>query len=261
MTKEQIREHALGLGADDVGFASAGDYRSPLSPDLRSLMPEVRSLVVLAYRELSTCESPSPQVAMNGRLDVMEFTRSVNYKLARFLERAGFKAMTVPVSYPLEMSEATKGAIGEVSLRHAAVAAGLGAFGRHNLVIHPKLGTRVLFTAVLTSLDLASDAPVAEDLCLHCDACVDACPASALAEEGKTNVGRCLRNSQPYGIGGSIGFWSRFADADAEGQKALLRDPEFWRLYQAGFIGFQYFCFNCLKSCPVGRGAAREAAT
>lgn len=253
MNKEQIRDFALNLGADDVGFAAAQSYQSPRSPELTSLMPEVKSLVVLAFRELSTCESQSPQIAMAGRMDVMEFTRSANYRVASFLERAGYKAMTVSASYPMEMSAATKGSIGEVSLRHAAVAAGLGTFGRHNLVVHPKLGTRVIFSAILTNLDLPSDMPITDDLCLQCDICVSSCPANALAVPGQTNVGRCLGKSQPYGIGGSIKFWSRFAEVDAEEQQAMLKDPEYWKLYQAGFIGFQYFCFNCQKSCPVGQ--------
>lgn len=253
MNKEQIRDFALNLGVDYVGFTAAADYKSPRSPALSSLMPGVQSLVVLAFRELSTCESPSPQIAMAGRMDVMEFSRSVNYRLAGFLERAGVKAMTVSASYPMEMNAATKGSVGEVSLRHAAVAAGLGTFGRHNIVIHPHLGTRVIFSAILTSLDLASDAPVTDDLCLHCDVCVRSCPAEALAVPGQTSVGRCLGKSQPYGIGGSIKFWSRFAAVDGEEQQAMLKEPEYWKLYQAGFIGFQYFCFNCLNSCPVGQ--------
>ncbi len=253
MNKEQIRAFALNLGVDYVGFASAESYKSPRSPELSSLMPEVRSLVVLAFRELSTCESQSPQIAMAGRMDVMEFSRSVNYRLASFLERSGNKAMTVSASYPMEMSAATKGSIGEVSLRHAAVAAGLGTFGRHNIVIHPTLGTRVIFSAILTSLELPSDIPLAGDLCLHCDACVSSCPANALSVPGQTNVGRCLGKSQPYGIGGSIKFWSKYETADGEERQAMLKDPEYWKLYQAGFIGFQYFCFNCMKSCPVAQ--------
>jgi epoxyqueuosine reductase QueG len=44
--------------------------------------------------------------------------------------------------------------VGEVSLRHAAISAGLGAFGQHNLVAHPKFGTRVIFAAVLTKLEI-----------------------------------------------------------------------------------------------------------
>lgn len=260
MTKETIREFALQVGVDDVGIASAADYHSPLSPAVEALLPGARSIVVLAYRELSTCESPSPQIAMNGRLDVMEFSRSCNYKVARFLEReTATRAITVPVSYPLEMSDKTKGSAGELSLRHAAVAAGLGRFGRHNLVLHPRFGTRVLFTAIVSELDLPSDPPVEEDLCIGCDVCVKNCPAGALDEEGKTDFLKCLKKSQPYGLGSNIRFWAKFADASPDERKAMLRDTEYWRLYQAGFIGFQYFCFRCLASCPVGQGADPQA--
>jgi epoxyqueuosine reductase QueG len=150
------------------------------------------------------------------------------------------------------MSSETKGTLGDVSLRHAAVAAGLGNFGRHNLVIHPKMGTRVLFTALVTNLDLPSDPAASERLCTDCNACVENCPAGALNEEGKTEDMKCLKNSQPYGIGSAIRFWTKFAESPAEEQKKMVRDVNFWRLYQAGFIGFQYFCFNCIKSCPIG---------
>ncbi len=252
--KDKIKEFAMGLGIDDVGTVSANDYKSPKSPDLQSLFPGAKSLVVLAFKALSNCESNNMQIAMGGRLDEIEFGRSSNYRVARFIERElKGKAMTVPPSYPLQMSYETKGTIGDVSLRHAAVAAGLGNFGRHNLVIHPKMGSRVLFTAILTDLDLPSDPPVTERLCTDCNLCVENCPAGALNEEGKTDDMKCLKNSQPYGIGSAIRFWTKFAESPVEDQKKMVKDVHFWRLYQAGFIGFQYFCFNCIKSCPVGQ--------
>jgi epoxyqueuosine reductase QueG len=137
--KEKIKKFALDLGIDDVGVASIKDYKSQRSPDIQSIFLGVKSLVVLAYKELSNCESENMQIAMGGRLDILEFARSSNYKVARFLEREfKAKAMTVPPSYPLHMSYETKGTLGDVSLRHAAVAAGLGNLGRHNLAIHPK---------------------------------------------------------------------------------------------------------------------------
>ena len=167
--KETIRKYALELGVDDVGFASADGYASPKSPPLSRALDGAKTLVVLAYRELSSCESESPQIAMNGRLDLMEFSRSVNYKLARFIEReTGEKAVTVPVSYPLQMTMETLGSVGEVSLRHAAAAAGLGRFGRNNLVLHPEFGSRVLFTAVATTAEFSADPPLAEDPCIQC---------------------------------------------------------------------------------------------
>jgi epoxyqueuosine reductase QueG len=252
--KNKIREFALTLGVDDVGFAAVQDYNSPKSPALESIFPGAKSLVVMAYHELDNCESENKQIAFSGRLDVMEFSRSCNYKMTRFLQREmKAKAMSVPASYPMQMSFETKGAVGEVSLRHAAVAAGLGNLGRHNLVIHPEMGSRVIFTAVITNLELPSDPPVTEKLCTECGACVENCPANALEEEGRTHLMRCLKNSQPYGIGGSIQFWTKFADSTPEEQKEMVKDEHFWRLYQAGFIGFQYFCFNCMRLCPIGR--------
>ena len=55
--QERIRSYARSLGVDDIGFAAADDYRSPRSPALGGLLSGARSLVVLAYRELSTCDS------------------------------------------------------------------------------------------------------------------------------------------------------------------------------------------------------------
>ena len=212
------------------------------------------TLVVIGFRETSTCESPNKQIAMNGRLDVMELIRNVNYRTARFIEaKLGSKAMSAPYSYPMTMNMETKGSVGEISLRHAAVAAGLGTWGRHNIVIHPELGTRVVFGVVLTRLELPADDKITEDLCSGCDLCVKNCPSGALNAEGKTHLGKCLSNSQPYGISGAIKYGMEMVDAEPEQKKAMLADPHFWKLYQAGFIGFQYQCFNCLASCPVGQ--------
>jgi epoxyqueuosine reductase QueG len=106
----------------------------------------------------------------------------------------------------------------------------------------------------MTNLDLPSDPPATERLCTDCHACVENCPAHALDEEGKTDDMKCLKSSQPYGIGSAIRFWTKFAESSTEDQKKMVKDVSFWRLYQASFIGFQYFCFNCMKSCPVRLG-------
>jgi len=110
-----------------------------------------------------------------------------------------YQVKTAPVSfsYPLDMGPEVRGFVGDLSMRHAAVAAGLGVFGRNNLVIHPRFGTRVIFTAILTGLPLNSDPPVQEELCTQCGLCVEACPGQALDEEGKTEMLKCLKVSRP----------------------------------------------------------------
>jgi len=142
--------------------------------------------------------------------------------------------------------------VADVSLRHAAVAAGLGVFGRHNLVIHPSLGSRVLFMAVLTDLSLPSDPQMTEDLCIQCNLCVENCPAAALNVEGQTDFGKCIKVSQPYGLPKIINFWMKWAGKSPDEQIKMLFTKDFFMTYQASFIGFQYACFKCYSSCPMG---------
>lgn len=252
--KEKIRKLALDLGADDVGFALAAEYHSPLSPSLDSIFPGATTLVVMAFREAAHCESSNMSIAMAGRLGLTDFIKSCSHKLTHYLEReCGAKAMTMPVSYPLTITPESKfGLIADFSQRHAAIAAGLGTWGRHNLVVHPTLGARVLFATILTDLALPPDEAVKQEVCTNCQLCVKHCPAGALDKEGRTDQMKCLSHSQPYGMGARIGFWTRFTDSTPEEQKQMLRSPEFMRLSQASSMGLQYHCFTCYSVCPIG---------
>lgn len=254
MSKEEIRKYGYDLGVDGVGFASIGDYKSARSPDPRTILPNVKSIVVLGHRMIDgALDSKNARINMAARMGVMDVSKHHLYLLARFIEdKFGVKAAPVLSSYPLDMEAPVMGLIGDVSLRHAAVAAGLGIFGRHNLVIHPRFGSRLSFTGLLTELSLASDPPVKKDLCNDCNLCVEACPGRALDTEGKTDELKCLRASQPYGIGGAVGYIRKFIGKTPEEQKALLKEPLLMSLYQALFIGFQYCCYNCIAVCPVG---------
>ncbi|WP_371373158.1 4Fe-4S binding protein [Sporomusa aerivorans] len=249
--EEQIKNYILDLGVDDVGFARMEDYQSPKSYAITSFLPSAKSVIVLAYKPLSSCESPSMTAAQNGYLDLGSFARSSSYQIARYLERThNAKVATLPVAYPLDIQDDRK-AIADFSQRHAAVAAGLGSFGRHNLVIHPRFGTRVIFTSIITNLSL-QPSPKCEEFCTHCNLCVENCPARALDEEGKTDVVRCLSHSQPYGLIADITFQMQRLGSQPEEQKQMLTGAQYARLRQSAHLGNQYMCYNCLKSCPLG---------
>lgn len=250
--EKQIMDYILNLGVDDAGFASVQDYHSPKSYEIAKFLPDAKSIIVLAFKPLTSCESPSVTTAQNGYLDLNSFSRTSSYQISRFIERKyNAKTATMAISYPFEMHNDRK-AIADFSQRHAAIAAGLGTFGRHNLVMHPWFGTRVLFTSIVTNLALQPNPKCDQDLCIHCNLCVENCPARALDEEGKTDVMKCLAHSQPYGLIGDITFQLQRLGSSPEEQKKMLMDEQYARLKQAAYLGNQYMCYNCLKICPIG---------
>lgn len=249
--KQKIKDYAFSLGVDDLGVAAINDL--PGTTKLSEILPDGRSLLVMLLKETGSCYTDVPEAAMNGRLDLSSYIRSLSYRMSRFIEKEyQARVISLPYSYPMAMDK-SKLPTGLVSMRHAAVAAGLGTLGRHNLFMHPQMGTRVGIFALLTTLPLPPDAPFTEDLCINCEICVNNCPAGALAEPGKTNVMRCMGSSQPTGMGANVAFWSELLSKEHGEQAKMLRSPRYLNLLQTYHMGNQYFCFNCQKSCPVGQ--------
>ncbi len=115
------------------------------------------------------------------------------------------------------------------------------------------MGSKVVFTAILTNLEIPPDTPLKESLCISCDICVKECLVNALSEENRTDVMKCAFNSQPYGFIGNTRFWMKFAESNPEEQKKMIMSPEFKKLYDEVTLNSHNVCFNCIKNCPAGQ--------
>ena len=74
---------------------------------------------------------------------------------------------------------------GPVTLIPPALACGFGELGKHGSIIHRELGSSFRLASVLTDVPLLEDAPDsfgADDFCLRCRVCEDACPPAAIAD-------------------------------------------------------------------------------
>jgi epoxyqueuosine reductase len=74
-----------------------------------------------------------------------------------------------------------------------AAQAGLGWIGKNTLLIHPKFGSFILLSGVLTTLDLPYEQKTShKPRCGSCQKCIQNCPSQALREPYCLDARRCL---------------------------------------------------------------------
>ncbi len=254
ISADEVKDFAAGQGADCTGIAKA-ETLSLLTPAQSpfSVLPGAQSVIAIG---ITTLDGPyDNELRGIGTISVVSAMNEVNrisFQIGRLLERSGYRAAPVPAGFPFEFTRENKGIMADISLKHAAVAAGLGVRGLSSLLITPQWGPRIRIGAVITNAPLDSDGPLDEDLCTDCNLCVEACPAGAVSPEGNLDYFKCAERYLPFGFRKCVSFVSElFSKTDEEKQKAL-KNLFFWNAYMSlfmepGLCG----CFECVKICPV----------
>ena len=161
-------------------------YRDPASRyDPRSLLPECRSVIVLA----ASYHSGGPDLQSNGQGRVARYAWGDNYHnvLRPRLKELGHYLDTKIAGHIWRVTVDSS----PLAEKAFAVAAGIGMRGRNSLVISRELGSYFFLACLLSSAELPVDEPVDYD-CGTCSACVQACPQDALTGPGILMADRCI---------------------------------------------------------------------
>ena len=177
-----LKELALNKGADMVGVASvdrfdgAPDGHHPLD-----VLSGCKSVISLGRRFvmgiLDMLDPARQRLSYKHHMyaHINTYNSHTAYEIALYLENNGHAAYAVQPTTPYEPQTR----MGVVSHRHAAVLAGLGRFGKSNLVLTPQFGPRNRFVTILTTARLIADPLLETDLCTNCNTCRTMCPAQA----------------------------------------------------------------------------------
>ena len=208
---ERIREKALALGFDAVGFApaalgpearlrlrdflAAGHHgsmgwlaeRAEQRSHPQALWPEARSVISLGL-SYAPAEDPLATLARPERGNISVYARNRDYHdllkgmlkhLAQFIVARFGPAVKVFVDTAPVMEKP----LGQQ--------AGLGWQGKHTNLVSRTHGSWLLLGEVYTTLDLPADAPH-DDRCGSCTRCLAACPTDAFPAPYRLDATRCI---------------------------------------------------------------------
>lgn len=196
--KDKIREAVLQLGADVCGIANIDRFSvAPPGFHPSDLFTECKSVIVFGIAlPQGLLKIKSTTIYGHFNYGVCPEIDLIALHAAKIIEQNfGGTAVPLPSDVPYDYWDAEKmEGRGILSMKHAAVAAGLGTLGKNTLLLNETYGNLLILGAILTSLDLPSD-PLAESICIPgCDLCMRSCPAQAL-DGTSANQKRCRANT------------------------------------------------------------------
>ena len=197
--EEKIKQTIFNEGADLCGIANIDRFsNAPAGFHPLDLFKECKSVIVFAKRLPRGLAYVNPRIIYNHANELNKnAVDEITYEVSIAIEQLGCTTIPLPCDSPYEYWEKDnlKGK-GILSMRHAAVLAGLGSLGKNTLLINRQYGNFLTLGAILTNLDLKSD-PLSKELCVeNCSLCIDNCPVKAL--NGQTTNQKLCR---PYTYG------------------------------------------------------------
>jgi epoxyqueuosine reductase QueG len=283
---EKIESTVLTEGADMVGFAPVERFdHGPEKTHPRYYLEDAKAVIVIGisypkiigevwgtYKEEHKLPTPYMQFGfaiLNRKLE------EIALKVSKYLEIQGYGGIPMPPSYTLsryrywESLDTTGKYLGDISFKHAAVAAGLGAFGWSNLFLTKKYGARQRLILIITNAPCSNPKKLLDpqevckpDKCGYL--CVDVCPIDALSKDKSREFkmdGRIFTYAKLdhnlcrwclNGLYKGSGSRSHFDPPEKITQAAIRkaqgnRHPADLGLYDMNLIDF---CGKCMHQCP-----------
>ncbi len=230
----EIKAIAKMFGASLAGITEIDErwYYSH-RPDVRdmtpteNILPEGLTHVIVMGHAMDFDLVETYPSALAGASTGMEYSHeaAISIQLAAYIRNLGYEAVASMNDTALVIPYAIK--------------AGLGEYGRNQMVLTPEFGPRVRFSKIFTNMPLMADKPHQLGMakyCEECTVCADACPPKALPF-GAPDAGPDSVSTQK-----GVKKWS----ADCEkcfGYWAKLKTD----------------CAICMRVCPFNtKGTARD---
>lgn len=197
--REKVKNFLAEKEIPVFGVASAESLNMKAPEGFRpmDMLKNAKSVLVLGKPlPLGVFHTPN---AMKNKFYTQAFSTyykmmdNATVSLALMIEENGVLSIPVPAYSPITFHQGEPR--GLLSLKHAAVEAGIGVMGKNSLLIHPRYGNILRLGALVTEMEWEEETPVFDrDLCpSDCHMCERVCPVSAI-DNGKIDKMKCMGN-------------------------------------------------------------------
>lgn len=200
MQKDIIDKINTYLEKENVLMGAApADVLNNLAPEgfrPKDLMPAAKTVMIFAQPlPLAVFQVPGENNSFYQRSSYLHYLMmdKLSNDLSLLIQQAGYPSLPIPSYSPLRFYQGEPRGI--ISLKHAAVQAGLGKMGRNTILIHPKHGNIMRLGALATELEWLQYPEVTQkSLCPdNCRICEEACPVGAI-KDGNIDIMKCMGN-------------------------------------------------------------------
>jgi epoxyqueuosine reductase QueG len=267
----ELDELARKAGAVVCGVADADAFDAAMEGQRPGeLLPGCKAVFVLGGAQPRAGDWKSPSYRHMETTSTSDRVTAMGNRIAQHIERRfGHYAVTIPPG----VDRARRPFL---NIALAAELAGCGSASLAGPVLHPEHGF-MYYTAVLTTLPLPADGPLAEPACPAPDCvsmweqvgttpCMATCPIDdggclggslegGRIKDRRYDVARCTTRVHTSFIPGfQKALEAVFDEPEKEKRKMILYSTQFTRtLWSMSYSNVsQGQCFECMRACPVG---------
>ncbi len=207
--KEQIRQKALSLGFNNIGFARADfleeeagrlelwlkdGYHGKMTYmenhfdkrlDPRLLVPGAKSVISLSFNYFPKQKQPENTYKIAKYAYGKDYHFILRDKLRKLIDFIDTNIATVEGRVFTDSAPVLE--------RVWARRAGIGWEGKHSLIIQKNKGSFFFLAEIISNLDFETyDTPFPTGHCGSCTKCIDACPTEAILDNKMINANRCI---------------------------------------------------------------------
>ncbi|MEW6088148.1 MAG: hypothetical protein AB1498_07565 [bacterium] len=224
-----LKKHSKNAGTVLFGVADISKLKEDFIFEDRSVLDNLNYAVSIGMPLLAGVletirDKPTPLYFHHYRQTNNVLDKLTN-EISHFIQNKGFKAIPIPASQIIDW----KRQLAQVSHRVIAYNAGLGWWGRNNLLVNPVYGSKARYATILTDFPLQADGPL-KNGCGVCVKCISVCPTNAINKDSR-NFKRedCLEKLKEFaripGIGQFIcGICVKVCDGKSKIQNSKFRN-------------------------------------